>query len=239
MFITRLLTIILPLILAAVLPFQAQATNYNLADLITNNSSIVAGNLTFSNFAASRSESLTGAGGCTPADASGIAVSTTILPLSGISLSAPISVLSLTGALNSCDLRLQYQVTSLVPITGGYVAFNGAAAGGFAFTQVVDTYRTLAGAVITQGQVTSLDPLNSLSTFLPFGGNSYLSFLVDKDIYLVAGGVQGFSAATISFVDQLHTEEGVEVPEPGTLALVVGSGLVLFGARWRKDQQPD
>ena len=178
--------------------------------------SLTAGNgVIFDNFSFSRTCS--GAGSCSPADASGVNVN--INAFDDLRFTGGFAALAAPGPITA-DFLISFDVTAPADLDLVGLGFNGAASGA-AFAQIVEQIFASGGALLAQIVV---DTSGSLSGNAAFTATHKIR--IDKDIQLTAAEN---GHATISLIEQgfrlAASTEGGEVPEP-TSALLMGLGLI-------------
>jgi len=202
----------------------AQATTFNLGDLVTNQESFTAGDKLFSEFSCS----IIASGSTRPTTCNDISVITFDDDPFGLRFQS-----FFNAAPNSnLEVSIDYMVEALDPdklISGAQLAFNGAFVGPNAKTSVTETIKDMSDVTVATLNVSNPNPTDLQDpefepTDMPL--NQFLrKAKVEKDIKIETGAnSRGF----LSFVDQRF--EQTEVPEPGTIGGLLAIGSLGVGS---------
>jgi len=188
---------------------SAKAQVFKLSDLIANNGTITNGDKVFSNFAYL-------ATGDMPLAAGVNVVPITVAGNLGIQFQGGFTDLSGGG---SSDALITYVVTvtdGIHLISDAHIDGNPAVVGGTGALSITESFTPDAPNTMSIFDIEPGATQVSDSTIFAVG---HTSLHVQKDIL----GVAGTGLATLSFVNQTYSQ--TSVPEPGSMALLMGLGV--------------
>lgn len=201
------------------------STGCDLASLISNGDSLLAGGKTFSNFSAT----FIGDGNISPTQTSTISI------IGGSGGNFDLRIQSLFAAFSNSvnDVLLGFDVESAAgtKINSVGLAFNGAVRG-TALAEVVETIDDVAGNRLGQTDVSAVTA-NGVQSNVPTSSvilsQAARKISVTKDIGLLA--LTNKSSATISVIDQKFGTVPDAVPSPALLPGLVGMGVAALRKR--------